>query len=157
MRQQLVCEKTLAKIATELKLGDYISIGHGEELTDCRRRPKVLADCLEAIIAAIYLDFGCGTNEEFSKVVLMHFIDKISEIANSQASDYKTMLQQFAEQDGSAVLKYETKQSGELHDPKFFTVAYINNNAVGSGVAKTKKESEMAAAKKALELFGIIE
>ena len=56
MRQALVCEENLAKIAAELKIGDYLSIGHGEEITDCRNRPKVLADAFEAIVAAIYLD-----------------------------------------------------------------------------------------------------
>ena len=58
MRQYLVCEKTLSRIARTLHLGDYLNVGHGEELTDCRRRPKVLADALEALIAAIYLDSG---------------------------------------------------------------------------------------------------
>ena len=82
---------------------------------------------------------------------------KINEIQNGKPTDYKTLLQQFAEQDGTAVLRYETVQSGELHDPTFTTTAYINNNAVGTGTSGTKKGSEMAAARVALSLFGIIE
>ena len=157
LRQQLVCEKTLAVIASELDLGSFLNIGHGEELTDCRRRPKIIADCLEAIIAAIYLDIGRGTNDELSEIIIGLFNKKIEEFANSQATDYKTMLQQLAEQDGSSDLSYVIKQSGELHKPQFEATAIINNNAVGFGCAKTKKGAEMAAAKQALKLFGIVE
>ena len=157
MRQQLVCEKTLAKIASEIGLGQYIMIGKGEEGTDLRKRPKVLADCLEAVIASIYLDMGKGTGVDFSDLIIRLFEKKISQVENSQATDYKTMLQQFSEQDATVVLKYITEQSGEPHSPSFLTVAYVNNNAVGEGAARTKKESEMLAAKQALKLFGIIE
>ena len=56
MRQSLVCEKTLSKIAAEISLGEYLNLGHGEENSDCRSRPKILADALEAVFGAIYLD-----------------------------------------------------------------------------------------------------
>lgn len=156
MRQRLVCEKTLAKIAAELDLNNYLYLGHGEEITDCRNRPKVLADCLEAIIAALYLDFNNGTNDELSRTVLKLFYAKIEEIANAQDDDYKSMLQQFSEQDGYSELRYDSVQTGKPHEPEFTSTAYINNNAVGEGTASSKKDAEMAAAKKALELFGII-
>ncbi len=157
LRQQLVCEKTLASIANELTLGDFLFIGHGEEITDCRKRPKVLADALEALIAALYLDIGAENPNLLSKTVIKLFDKRINEIANMQPTDYKTMLQQFSEQDGTSLLRYESAQSGELHNPSFTATAYINNNIVGIGTAKTKKDAEMTAAKKALELFGIIE
>ena len=157
MRQALVCEENLAKIAAELEIGEYLSIGHGEELTDCRNRPKVLADAFEAIVAAIYLDARDSGNSSYPQTIIDLFEKKISEIQNGKPTDYKTLLQQFAEQDGTAVLRYETVQTGELHDPTFTTTAYINNNAVGTGTSGTKKGSEMAAAKVALSLFGIIE
>ena len=157
MRQALVCEENLAKIAAELEIGAYLNIGHGEELTDCRNRPKVLADAFEAIVAAIYLDARDFGNSSYSQTIIDLFEKKISEIQNGKPTDYKTLLQQFAEQDGTAVLRYETVQTGELHDPTFTTTAYINNNAVGTGTSGTKKGSEMAAAKVALSLFGIIE
>lgn len=157
MRQALVCEENLAKIAAELKIGDYLSIGHGEEITDCRNRPKVLADAFEAIVAAIYLDAKETGRDGYTRVIIDLFEKKITEIQNGKPTDYKTLLQQFAEQDGTAVLRYETIQTGELHDPTFTTTAYINNNAVGTGTSGTKKGSEMAAARVALSLFGIIE
>ena len=157
MRQVLVCEENLAKIAAELKVGDYLYIGHGEEITDCRNRPKVLADAFEAIVAAIYLDAKENGKDGYTKIIIDLFEKKISEIQNGKPSDYKTLLQQFAEQDGTAVLRYETVQTGEMHDPTFITTAYINNNAVGTGTSGTKKGAEMAAARVALSLFGIIE
>lgn len=157
MRQALVCEENLAKIAAELHLGDYLNIGHGEELTDCRNRPKVLADAFEAIVAGIYLDAKEGSDDSYTKIIIDLFEKKIIEIQNGKPTDYKTLLQQFAEQDGTAVLRYETVQTGELHDPTFTTTAFINNNAVGTGTSGTKKGSEMAAARVALSLFGIIE
>ena len=97
MRQRLVCEKTLAKIAAELNLNDYLCLGYSEEVNDCRNRPKVLADCFEALIAALYLDVGEGTVGFFADTVLKLFIPKIEEIANAQDDDYKSMLQQFSE------------------------------------------------------------
>ena len=157
MRQALVCEENLSKIAAELKIGEFLNIGHGEEITDCRNRPKVLADAFEAIVAAIYLDSKELKNDAYSRVILELFEKKISEIQNGKPTDFKTLLQQFAEQDGAATLRYETTQAGELHDPIFTTTAYINNNAVGTGTSGTKKGSEMAAARVALSLFGIIE
>ena len=156
MRQRLVCEKTLAKIAAELELNDYLCLGHGEEISDCRNRPKVLAECLEAIIAAIYLDAEECMHRGFSDVVLKLFYQKISEIADAQDDDYKSMLQQFSEQDGFSELRYESTQTGKAHEPEFTSTAYINNNAVGHGTASSKKDAEMSAAKEALELFGII-
>jgi ribonuclease-3 len=157
LRQQLVCEKTLANIASELELGKFLNVGHGEEQTDCRKRPKILADCMEAVFAAVYLDMGRGTDKKLSDVIIGLFKDKIDDFANSQATDYKTMLQQLSEQDGSADLRYEITQSGEMHTPHFEAVAMINNNEVGRGKATTKKDAEMAAAKQALKLFGILE
>ena len=65
MRQHLVCEKTLAKIAKKLSLGEYLNLGNGEELGDCRSRPKILADALEALIAAVYLDSVSSGSDEY--------------------------------------------------------------------------------------------
>ena len=156
MRQQLVCEKTLAKIALELDLGSYLNIGNGEEQTDCRKRPKVLADALEAVIAAVYLDsVGCKS-DGYKSVVLKLFKEEIAN-ASKKRNDYKTMLQQLVEQDGAAVLEYRIMfEDGPAHDRRFTIAAFVNNNEVGRGFAKTKKLAEMQAAKMALKLFGVL-
>ena len=153
MRQQLVCERMLARIANSISLGDYIHLGKGEEL-DCRYRPKVLADAMEALIAAMYIDCRDRGTDDYRSVVLSLFAEAIRESAAGSV-DYKTMLQQFVEKDGSAILEYEVVAvSGPEHKKEFTVVAKVNNNIVGRGVAGTKKNAEMVAAGKALELFG---
>ena len=155
MRQYLVCEKTLARIASNINLGDYLNVGRGEENTGCRNRPKVLADALEALIAAVYLD-SCD-RKVCSRVILALFEGEIKESAVMQNGDYKTMLQQLVERDGNSILEYRvTDECGPEHDKTFTVVATVNNNIVGTGVSKSKKAAEMQAARIALELFGVL-
>ena len=156
MRQRLVCERTLAEIAEGLSLGDYINLGNGEEQSGCRKRPKILADALEALIGAVYLDSKESGKDELGKVVLGLFSEEIISAFAMQKTDYKTMLQQLAEQDGAAFLEYKIiSENGPEHDKTFEVAAFVNNNEVGRGIAPTKKEAEMQAAKMALELFGV--
>ena len=146
MRQRLVCEKTLARIAKKIKLGSYIHLGNGEELSECRSRPKILADALEALIAAIYLDSLYQESEDYKGVILSLFDEEIKSSAN-QPTDFKTRLQQLAEQDGSALLEYRViDEEGPEHNKKFTVAAFINNNQVGTGSGRTKKIAEMQAA-----------
>ncbi len=154
MRQSLVCEGNLAKIAERISLGDYINLGRGEETTDCRKRPKVLADALEALIAAVYID--CGGKDEYKKIVLELLKNEIKSVLDTKKGDYKTMLQQLVEADGAAVLEYVVlEETGPEHDRTFTVAAYVNNNEVGRGTAKSKKNAEMKAAHVALGLFGV--
>ena len=156
MRQRLVCERTLAEIAEGISLGDYINLGNGEEQNGCRRRPKILADALEALIGAVYLDSKESGKDQLRKVVLGLFSEEIISAFAMQKTDYKTMLQQLAEQDGAALLEYKIiSENGPEHDKTFEVAAFVNNNEVGRGTAPTKKEAEMQAAKMALELFGV--
>lgn len=156
MRQQLVCEKTLSRIARKIDLGQYINLGNGEEASDCRSRPKILADALEALIAAIYLDSTARGDERYKSVVLSLFEEEIRK-SSRERTDFKTRLQQLAEQDGAAVLEYRViSEEGPEHNKSFTVAAYINNNEVGRGSGKTKKLAEMQAAKMALKLFGVV-
>ncbi|MBR3806575.1 MAG: ribonuclease III [Clostridia bacterium] len=155
MRQNLICEKTLAKIAAELNLGDYINVGHGEELTDCRKRPKLLADAMEAIIGAVYLDCG-RAGDTWREVIISLYKDEFNLIGSVQNTDCKTRLQQLVEQDGSSLLEYRIiKTTGPEHKKSFTVAAFINNNEVGRGEAGSKKDAEMQAAAAALSLFGV--
>ena len=148
MRQQLVCEQTLFSIATRIDLGSYINLGNGEELNDCRNRPKVLADALEALIAAMYLDSVRRGDATYKDTILRLFYDFINEVAEMKKTDYKTLLQQMIEQDGASVLRYDViDESGPEHKKHFTVVAYVNNNEVGRGSSTTKKAAEMLAAK----------
>ena len=154
MRQSLVCEENLAKIAAEINLGDYINLGRGEEATDCRQRPKVLADALEALVAAVYID--SKESDSYRRIVFRLMKDRMENILETKKGDYKSMLQQLVEADGMARLEYTVlKEEGPEHDRTFTVAAYINNNEVGKGSAKSKKNAEMIAAKAALALFGV--
>ena len=156
MRQYLVCEKTLSKIARRIKLGDFLNVGRGEETTDCRNRPKVLADALEALIAAMYLDSSGFKLEGAKTAILDFFHDEIANCPDMQKSDFKTLLQQLVEKEGSSILEYRVEnECGPEHDKIFTVVVLVNNNVVGEGTASTKKEAEQRAAKAALALFGI--
>ena len=155
MRQSLVCEKTLSKIAAEINLGDYLNVGRGEEITDCRKRPKVLADALEALLAAVYLDSD-RNYDSYSGVIIALFKNELLQSGEMQRGDYKTLLQELVEKDGASVLEYAVvEESGPEHDKVFTVAAKINNNLVGTGVSKSKKDAEMKAAEEALRLFGV--
>lgn len=156
MRQYLVCEKTLSQIALSIDLGDYLNVGRGEELTDCRSRPKILADALEALIAAIYLDSDKFSDTSAKEATLRLFSQEMNKCESVLKSDYKTKLQQLIEKDGSSVLEYVVlSEDGPEHDKLFTVEARVNNNTVGKGTASTKKDAEMQAAKGALLLFGV--
>ena len=151
VRRSLVCTKTLCEIARGLSLGDYLHLGNGEEVNGCRTREKVLADAMEAVIGAMYLD----DREACSRVLLSLLVPHIS-LSRTANEDAKTRLQQLVEQDGASELTYEVEQAqGPDHDKRFTVVARINNNTVGRGTAKSKKDAEMQAAAAALKLFGI--
>ena len=155
MRQQLVCEKTLARIAEKVNLGEYIHLGKGEEDNDCRKRPKVLANTMEALIGAIYIDCNEQKTEEYIRVLTRLFEDELI-TSNNSTPDYKTLLQRFIEKEGSAILEYEVvSESGPDHDKCYTVIAKVNNNKVGEGTAGKKRDAEMQAARMALSLFGI--
>ena len=153
VRAGTVCEKALAKFARDISLGDYLFLGHGEEITNGRERPSILADAFEAILAAMYIDGGIEPVKTF---LLPYAISEIEQILiRGNTKDYKTMLQQFVQQEQSDVLVYRlVNEYGPAHERVFETEALLNNNVIGKGVGKSKRESEQNAAKEALTLFG---
>ena len=156
IRQRLVCEKTLSKIGQKLSLGEYINLGKDGEKAECRKNLKLLADVVEAIFGAVYMDCLTTQSAEYKRVIISLFDIEILNFASMQKCDYKTMLKQLVEKDGSADLEYRIiSECGPEHDKTFTVAAYVNNNIVGKGTANSKKEAEMAAAREALTLFGV--
>ncbi len=152
-RAACVCEKSLFNFAKEIDLGKYILLGKGEEHTGGRRRPSILADAFEAVIAAIYLDGGL---EEARKFVL-RFIKRAAAEA-PKFKDYKTYLQEIIQKNPDEHLTYIlVGESGPDHDKRFEVEVRLNSNVIGDGIGQSKKGAEQAAAKKALELMGIKE
>ena len=154
-RQHLVCEATLARIATSLSLGSYLLLGRGEDAGNGRSRPSILADTVESTLAAVYLDGGMDVVEPLLLRLMRPELDKCVE---NRHGDYKTRLQQLVEQDGRESLEYTViSRRGPDHAPVYVIEARINSNAVGTGEGTSKHDAEQAAAREALRLFGILE
>ncbi|MBE6718183.1 MAG: ribonuclease III [Ruminococcaceae bacterium] len=153
VRAGTVCEKALSKFAKQIELGKYLFLGHGEEITNGRERPSLLADAFEALLAAMYIDGGIEPVKTF---VLPFATEEIKQmLLRGNTKDYKSMLQQFVQQEQGDVLEYKlVKETGPAHERIFETEAYLNNNVIGRGSGRSKRESEQNAAKEALSLFG---
>lgn len=151
LRANAVCEKSLAKFAEEINLGEYILLGKGEIITGGRERPSILSDAFESVIAAIYLDGGI----EQAKKFVLRFVSKTT-TDTKQATDYKTLLQEVIQKNPDEHLTYGlVAQSGPDHDKIFTVEVFLNSNSIGTGSGHSKKKAEQAAAKEALSLMGI--
>jgi len=148
-RAELVCEQSLYEVALSLDLREYIKLGKGEENTGGRDRESILADAVEAIIAALYLDGGLQ--------VAKNFIDKnilagINTAESHQMSDYKTALQEYVQRKSGQSLSYVLlSESGPDHNKSFTMQVQLNDKPIGMGQGRTKKEAEQFAAKNGLE------
>lgn len=149
LRAELVCESSLHKTALELGLGAYMKLGRGEERTGGRERASILADMVEAIIAAIYLDSDMDEARRF----IMDKVLRNAELGEQhRTADYKTQLQELVQKKSGQHISYEmTGQSGPDHKKTFTFHVLINGEIVGEGSGKSKKEAEQMAACRALE------
>lgn len=155
IRAAVVCEKALAKYANTISLGDYMYLGHGEIMNNGRKRPSIIADAFEALLAAIYLD--TGESYDVVERFLLPFVEKEIDYITEKGVfvDYKTALQQVVQQGSGEILEYVcTEESGPAHSRFFKVEARLNSNIIGHGEAKTKREAEQQAAHEALVLFG---
>ena len=154
MRAEIVCEKTLSVLAKKIKLGSYLNLGHGEEISGGRDRASLLADAFEALLAAMFIDSGKDKSKvaDFLLPLLKEELAKLE--LSGAAKDFKTLLQQFVQQVGGEVLEYFViKESGPDHAKEFTVEARLNSNVIGTGKGKNKRSAEQMAAKQALELF----
>ncbi|MFT5873068.1 MAG: ribonuclease-3 [Clostridium sp.] len=146
IRSLIVCENSLCDIASGWELGMYMNMSKGEEITGGRNRVSILADCVEAVIAAIYLDKGI----EYSKLFILASFKETMEkaISNEIILDYKTKLQEILQRNGEADICYEhVKFEGPPHRRMFFVDLLINGRIEASGQGYSKKEAEQSAAK----------
>ena len=150
VRANVVCESTLARIARDVLLGEFLYLGKGEEATGGRKRTSILADALEALIGAIYIDGGIEQAKQFVK---NYFYNEIKDTIQKQNyKDYKFTLQELTQRDNKEKLYYEViGESGPDHDKIFTVHVKFHNKILGKGKGKSKKEAEQAAAKSALK------
>jgi len=152
LRASLVCEQALSSFAERISLGEWLRLGRGERMTGGSRRPSILADAFEAVIAAIYLDGGIEPAREF----ILRFVRPETEQRRTVVIlDFKTSLQEIIQQNPDEMVEYVvTGESGPDHDKRFTVEVRLNNETIGRGEGRSKKEAEQKAAKEALSLMG---
>ncbi len=147
MRADMVCEQTLAAAANRIGLGSHLLLGHGEEQGGGRSRSSILADAMESVIAACFLDGGL----EAALKVVQQFILVEVPVKKLHNADYKTQLQELVQQKKNQVLSYTlVGQSGPDHDKKFDVQVSLNGQVVGQGTGSSKKRAEQDAARCAI-------
>ena len=143
MRASLVSEDALFQFASEIELGEYLRLGHGEELGGGRTRPSVVSDAFEAVIAALYLDGGLEAARRF----ILPFLSE----GKTAEEDYKTRLQEVVQQDPGAKLTYVVEdETGPDHAKQFTVGVFCNGRRLAGGVGRSKKAAEQHAAQQAL-------
>ena len=150
VRATVVCEKSLYKVAQMHNFSDFLYLGKSEKQSKGEYRPAILADSVEAVIAAMYLDGGI----EVAKKFIIENLKEEIEIASKNVGekDYKTVLQEKLQENGEVQIKYTIlKETGPDHDKTFEAQVECNHKKLAIGTGKSKKQAEMEAARKALE------
>ena len=153
IRAALVCEQSLYEVAGKLDLGRYLKLGRGEESGGGRTRVSILADAVEAVFAAVYLDGGIAAA---SALIHRCLLDAEKEEAvEERRRDYKTALQELVQRQADQVLLYRmTGEAGPDHAKTFSAEVLLNGDTIGKGSGRSKKEAEQSAARAALESLG---
>lgn len=147
MRAALVCEQSLYEVAKMLELGQYLKLGKGEEAGGGRERQSILADAVEAVFAAVYLDGGM---EQIRGLIHRVLLSRAP--AAEERKDYKTTLQEIVQRKIGQQLTYHmVEESGPDHNKTFVFEVRLNGEPIGHGGGHSKKEAEQAAARDALE------
>ena len=145
LRAAVVSAEALADIAQELDLGASLRLGKGEDASGGRAKPSILADAMEAVIAAVYLDGGL---EPATRLVLAVLESRIREQAiGPGGQDYKTRLQELAAQRCDQLPRYQVRHEGPDHSKRFFAAVFLRNEEYGAGEGRSKKSAEQAAAR----------
>ena len=148
MRADMVCEQTLAAAANKIGIGEHLLLGHGEERFGGRSRNSILADAMESVIAACFLDGGI----QAALKVVQQFILVDVPVTKLHNADYKTALQELVQQKKNQVLSYElVGESGPDHNKHFEVEVTLNGTVVGRGSGSSKKRAEQSAAASAME------
>lgn len=151
LRAAVVSSVSLAAVARTLLLGDALLVGKGEEASGGRDKSSILADALEAVIGAVYLDGGW---EPVNKLVLRLFERQIAEASHRPGTeDFKTRLQEHVARQFDALPRYSIRDDGPDHAKHFYATVIVDGRAVGHGEGRSKKEAEQAAAGAAWQLF----
>jgi ribonuclease-3 len=145
LRASVVNAEVLAEIAVSVGIGPALALGKGEDASGGRAKPSILADAMEAVIAAVYLDGGW---EAARALVLRLLGERIEEGAEGPGGrDYKTRLQEYATRQFEQLPRYQVKAEGPDHSKHFFATVTIRGTQYGEGQGRSKKQAEQAAAR----------
>lgn len=150
VRASVVCEESLYQVAIKLGFSDFLYLGKSELVNNGKQRPAILADSVEAVIAAMYLDSGIEKVEKF----IIQNLEEAIQVASTHVGmkDYKTVLQERLQEHGEVRIVYEiVKESGPDHDKKFTAQVTYNEKVLAEGEGSSKKAAEMEAARVAIQ------
>jgi len=149
-RATVVNEKGLCQVAQSLSLGDYLTLGKGEEATGGRKRPSILANTMEAMLGALYLDAGFEKTKEIIRRLFLPLLEEIE--TETSVNDYKSRLQEYTQEVYKTRPEYVlVGESGPPHDKTFSVAVHLQGKTMAVDEGKSKKEAEQKAARKAFE------
>ncbi len=152
-RASIVCEPSLASVSRKLNFGRFIILGKGEERTGGRNRASLLADLFEAFVGALYLDQGLDVAKQFLNT---HLFKSVADAHWNAVTDYKSALQVHVQNHLLGSMAYEIiSERGPSHDREFEAQVTVDGEIMGSGIGRSKKEAEQAAARQALLTFNV--
>jgi ribonuclease-3 len=149
LRAAVVNAQALADVARSLGLGDLVRLGKGEEQSGGRNKASILADALEAVIGAVYLDVGLDESRRLIERLFRPLIDAY--VRGEGDRDYKTTLQELASRELRTMPEYRLEERGPDHQKEFTATVFVGGEPLGTGVGKSKKEAEQRAAREAFD------
>ncbi|MSV92142.1 MAG: ribonuclease III [Actinobacteria bacterium] len=153
LRSGIVNMRALADIARTLNLGEYMRLGKGEEVTGGRDKNSLLADALEALIGAVYLESGMAIASSVVSTLIGPTLEDA--MAKGAGLDGKSALQELAAAEGKGAPEYLVTETGPDHDKSFVAVAMVAGEAIAEGDGKSKREAEQLAARRAYEILSL--
>lgn len=155
LRALVVCERSLSECAKRYRINEELRLGRGEELNGGRNRSSILADAMEAVIGAVYLDGGFEAATDFVLSAFETTIEKA--LSGMLYRDFKTELQEFLQAQKEVEIRYLVdREEGPDHNKTFYVSLWDGEEKLGEGSGKTKKEAEQNAARAALEGYGVV-
>jgi ribonuclease-3 len=151
LRAAIVNMSALADVARSLGLGDIVLLGKGEELSGGRDKSSILADALEAVFGAVYLDRGLDVSRELIERLFRPRMEAY--VRGEGERDYKTILQELASQQVRSMPEYRLEETGPDHEKEFTATVFLGGEPMGTGVGRSKKEAEQQAAREAYALL----
>ncbi|MGQ0570561.1 MAG: ribonuclease III family protein, partial [Armatimonadota bacterium] len=145
-RARVVNEAALASIARRLNLGNYLLLGRGEEKGGGRQRPSLLADAVESVIGAVYVDSGYGVAHH----LVTRLLGELAEVLQQEGEDFKSQLQERLQRRRQMPRYRITQEEGPDHARTFVAIVEASGRPLGEGRGNSKKEAEQAAAAEAL-------